>query len=388
MQIIQVVEKKTINDFHNLPYHIYKDDPYWVPPIKSMHEDIFNPEKNSGFKKGKARRWLVKNGNTIVGRIAAFFEHGLAQSYEQPTGAFGFFECVNNKKVSALLFDTAREWLKEEGMEAMDGPVNFGENFFNWGLLAEGFKQQTFGMQYHPEYYLDLFNEYGFEIYYKQYSYRMDITNPDLPERFWKIAAWRANKSDLSYEHFKFKNQDKYIADFIKVHQNAWQKHNNFKQVQIVDIKELIKQSNAVLDEEFLWYAYYKGEPVAFFMMLPDLNQILKKIKTGKLGPINLFRFFLLKRKKAITRCRVVVLGVVPKLQKTGVESGIFHQVKQVMLRKPWYTEMEMSWVGDFNPKMNALFKSFGAERDITHQTMRYLFDREKPFKRMPNIIN
>ncbi|NQU87329.1 MAG: GNAT family N-acetyltransferase, partial [Mariniphaga sp.] len=272
------------------------------------------------------------------------------------------------------------------GMQAMDGPVNFGENFFNWGLLADGYKQQTFGMQYQPEYYQNLFEDYGFRIYYKQYSYRMDISNPDLPERFWKIAAWRAKKPNLNYEHFKFRNKEKYICDFIKVHEQAWQKHWNFKKIDPDDIKELLKNSKYIFDEEFLWYAYYNDEPVAFFMMLPDLNQILKKINSDKLGLINIIRFFNLKRKKTITRCRVIVLGVVPKLQRTGVESGIFHQVKQVMLRKPWYTEMEMSWVGDFNPKMNALFKSFGAKRDITHYTMRYLFDRKKPFQRMPII--
>jgi hypothetical protein len=386
MEIIQVTGRKSVNEFYKLPYRIYLDDHNWTPPLQNMIESSFNRKKNSGFKDGDARRWIIKIGNEVVGRIAAFYERNLANSYKQPTGAIGFFECINDKSVSALLFDTARDWLKNEGMEAMDGPVNFGENFFNWGLLAEGFFEQTFGMQYHPRYYRDLFEDYGFKIYFRQYSYRMDITNPDLPERFWKIAAWRAKKPNLTYEHFSYKNKEKYIADFIQVHRLAWRNHPNYKPVDPIDIHELLKQSKPIIDEEFLWYAYYKGEPVAFFMMLPDLNQILKKIRSGKLGIINIFRFYILKRKKTITRCRVLVLGVVPKFQRTGVESGIFYQIKQVMLRKPWYTEMEMSWVGDYNPKMNALFKSFGADHNITHLTMRCLFDKEKPFERMPII--
>ena len=386
MQIIQVTDKRTQNQFHQLPHTIYKDDPNWVPSVRTMQEDIFNPGKNSGFRKGDAQRWIVVNRGEVLGRIAAFYEQELSDSYEQPTGAIGFFESVNDKEVSALLFDTAREWLKEKGMEAMDGPVNFGENFFNWGLLVDGFKQQTFGMQYNPPYYLDLFTQYGFKTYYEQYSYRMDISNPDLPERFWKIAAWRATKPNLSYEHFKFKRKEKYIDDFIKVHELAWKKHRNYRAIHPNDIMELLKNSKYIFDEEFVWYAYYNDNPIAFFMMLPDINQILEKLRSGKLGPLNIYRFFRLKRKKTITRCRALVLGVVPGFQRTGVESGIFHQVKQVMLRKPWYKQMEMSWVGDFNPKMNALFKSFGANRDITHYTMRYLFDPEKPFERMPII--
>lgn len=388
MQIIQVAGKKRVDEFFNLPFFIYKDDPNWVTPHKGMTENIFNPKKNSGFKNGGARRWIVKEDDKVVGRIAAFYKRMPAAAESSPSGAIGFFESIDDYKVAALLFDTARDWLKSNGMESMDGPVNFGENFFNWGLLADGFKQQTYGMQYHPVYYLDLFEEYGFKTYYKQYSYRMDITNPDLPERFWKIAAWRAKNSNISYEHFTFKNKEKYIADFIKIHKEAWQKHYNYKPVDHGDIRELIKQSKHILDEEFLWYAYYNGEPVAFFMMLPDLNQILKFLKNGEMGLANMFRFMYLKRKKTISRCRVIVLGVVPRFQRIGVESGIFLQVKQVMLRRPWYTEMEMSWVGDFNLKMNALFKSFGAQHDITHYTMRYLFDREKPFERMPHLTD
>jgi len=384
MQIIEVMNRKTLNQFYELPYKIYKNDPNWVPPLRSMHENIFNPRNNSGFKNGEACRWIVKKEKNVVGRIAAFYEEGMARSYEQPTGCIGFFECTDDQEVAGLLFDTAREWLRNRGMEAMDGPVNFGENFFNWGLLAEGFRQQTFGMQYHPPYYQKLFTNYGFKIYYKQLSYKMDITHPDLPERFWKIAAWVAKKPGLSFEHFTFKNQNKYIDDFITIHQQAWKNHRNYKPATRQGLKELIKQSRFVLDEEFIWYAYNNGDPIAFFMMLPDLNQILKKLNAKKIGPLQMIRFFRLKYRKTMTRCRVIVLGVIPRYQRSGIESGIFHQLKQVMLRKPWYNEMEMSWVGDFNPRMNALFKSLGADHDITHFTMRYLFDREKPFVRMP----
>jgi hypothetical protein len=386
MQIVEVTDRRTLNQFHELPYKIYKNDPNWVPPLRSMHETIFDPRKNSGFKNGNACRWIAKKEKCIVGRIAAFSEESMARTYEQPTGCIGFFECIDDQKVADLLFDTAREWLRKRGMEAMDGPVNFGENFFHWGLLAEGYTQQTFGMQYHPTYYQKLFKEYGFGVYYKQFSYRMDITHPDLPERFWKIAAWVAKKPGLSFEHFTFKKQNQYIDDFMTIHRQAWMNHGNYKPATRQGLKELIKQSRFVLDEEFIWYAYNHGEPIAFFMMLPDVNQILKKLNAQKIGLQQMIRFMWLKKHKTITRCRVIVLGVIPKYQRSGIESGIFHQLKQVMLRKPWYNEMEMSWVGDFNPRMNALFKSLGADHNITHYTMRYLFDREKPFVRMPVI--
>ena len=121
-------------------------------------------------------------------------------------------------------------------------------------------------------------------------------------------------------------------------------------------------------------------------MMIPDLNQLIQKLKTGKLNLWKTLRLLYLKKTHVITRCRVIILGVIPRFQKLGIESGIFYQLKKVMLRRFWYNDMEMSWVGDFNPKMNALFKSFGASLKLTHVTFRYLFDREKEFERAPII--
>lgn len=382
MEVIEVCTINTVKEFHKLAEDIYKNDLNYTPLLTVMIENTFDPQKNVKFKGGDAKRWIIKIKGKCVGRIAAFYDLAYSGSFDQPTGCFGFFESFDNQEVANLLFDTAKGWLQQNGMEAMDGPVNFGENFFYWGLLAEGFQPQTFGMQYHKPYYRKLFENYGLKTFYEQYSYSLDITNPDLPDRFWKIAAWVAQKPGYRYEHFTFKNQDKYINDFIEIYNQAWAKHSNFKPASFKELKEMINQAKFLLDEEFIWFVYHEGNPIAFYMMIPDLNQILRKIRSGRLSLWNMLKMMYLKRRNSISRCRVIVLGVVPKFQRLGIESGIFHQLKKVMLKKPWYNDMEMSWVGDFNPKMNALFKSFGAKQTLTHLTMRYLFDTEKEFRR------
>ena len=130
MQLLEVTNKKTIRQFHKIPYHIYKNDSNWTPPIQGMVEDIFNPKKNKTFKNGKAIRWIFLDKNQkVIGRIAAFINFGLSGTYEQPTGGCGFFECIDNQEAASLLFNAAEEWNKTQGMEAMDGPINFGENF-------------------------------------------------------------------------------------------------------------------------------------------------------------------------------------------------------------------------------------------------------------------
>jgi hypothetical protein len=386
MEIVQVEGKQLVEAFHELPLQIYKDDPNWVSPLRMMVEDIFDPKKNAGFVHGDARRWLVKEGGRFLGRIAAFYDRSKLEEGEEPAGNIGFFECFDNQQAASLLFDTARDWLKSEGFTSMDGPVNFGENFFNWGLLVDGFTQQGFGMSYHPPYYGKLFRNYGFQTYYQQFSYHLDITSPDLPERFWKIAEWVAKKKDFSYKTFSFKEQDRCISDFLSIYEQAWSKHSNYKPIDRKDLKALIRHSKMVLEEEFIWYVYYKDEPIAFFMMIPDLNQILAHLKDGKLSIWNILKLIYLKRRNTMTRCRVLVMGVIPKFQGAGIESGIFWQLRQVLLRKKWYKEMELSWVGDFNPKMISLFKAVGSQYAKTHETLRYLFDRNRPFERLPII--
>ncbi|GAF01641.1 hypothetical protein [Saccharicrinis fermentans] len=153
MQILVVEDKATRAGFLNVVEKIYKGDKHYVRPLNSDIENIFNPKVNVFFKQGSAIRFILKDKGEVIGRIAAFVNEKKAYGYEQPTGGLGFFECVNDQKAAFTLFDAGVEWLKSQGMEAADGPINFGENDNFWGLLVEGFTDPTYGMQYNPPYY-------------------------------------------------------------------------------------------------------------------------------------------------------------------------------------------------------------------------------------------
>ncbi|KOH45717.1 hypothetical protein NC99_14550 [Sunxiuqinia dokdonensis] len=350
-----------------------------------MVENTFNPNKNPSFKNGEAERWVIlDDAGQAIGRIAAFVNYHKAKTFEQPTGGCGFFECIDDQKVADLLFDTAREWLKERGMEAMDGPVNFGENYMNWGLLVDGFMPQGYGMPYNARYYLKLFENYGFQMYFKQFSYHLDYSVP-FPERFWKIAGWVAQKPGYSFKHFDFNDPERFIKDFCHIYDEAWRFHEHFNPLDPQDLRDFIQDSKAVLDPEMIWFAYHDDEPIALFVMIPDINQILQKLN-GKLNFINMLKFLYYKKTKVINRTRILIMGVVPKYQRSGIESAIFWHQDKLMKKKPQYTEVELSWAGDFNPKIVALYQSVGGKHVKTHYTMRYLFDRSKPFERAPII--
>jgi hypothetical protein len=384
MKIIKVSDRKTEEMFLDTARIIYKNDKTWVCPLDNDLKAVFDPSKNPYHKHGAAERWILKDEkDEHVGRIAAFIDYSLAGSYEQPTGGIGFFECINDKVAAFLLFDTAKDWLKERGMEAMDGPINFGETDKYWGLLVEGFTHPSFDIAYNPPYYQMLFEAYGFLTYYKMEGFHLDISKP-LPERFMKIAEWVTKKPGYDFRHFTWKEQEKFSHDFALVFNEAWasfKKH--FEPLESEYIRMTLKKAKPILEEEFIWIAYFEENPIAIYLMFPDLNQILKHLN-GKLHIVNMLKFIWYKKRKAITRARGMLMGVIPKFQGLGIESAFIFKLIDVFKRKPHYTEIEFSWVGDFNPKMRKIFIAVGSIPVKHYITYRYLFDRTKEFKRYP----
>ena len=384
MQITEVGNKRTRNAFHDVARIIYKNDPVWVCPLEKEIDSIFDPEKNVYFKHGEASRWLLYDGgNRLIGRVAAFIDRNTAFNQDQPTGGMGFFECINDRETAFLLFDTAREWLKERGMEAMDGPVNFGETDKYWGLLVDGFTHPSYEIAYNHSYYRELFESYGFQTYFKQEGFHLDLTN-ELPPRFIKIAEWVAKKPGYSFRHFEWGKADQFIRDFAEVFNIAWASFKeNFEPLEPAYIRKTIQKAKAIIDEKFIWIAYHNDRPIAIYLMYPDVNQILKSLN-GKLSLPALLKFLYLKRKRTMTRARGVLMGVIPQFQNLGIESAMALNVYRAMTTKPQYTEIEFSWVADFNPKMRKIWVAIGAVPAKQYITYRYLFDRNKPFKRYP----
>jgi len=385
MRISEVNSRSLAMDFIRVPKIIYRDDPVWVCPLDRDIESIFDPEKNVYYKHGEATRWILKDdrGN-LIGRISAFIDYNTSSTWDQPTGGVGFFECIDDTLASSLLFDTARGWLSERGMQAMDGPVNFGETDKYWGLLVGGFTHPSFEVAYNPPYYRNLFESYGFRLFYGMTGFHFDIKKGP-PERFKKIAEWITMKPDYEFKHFSWDRVDEMMEDFAEVFNQAWSsfKKDNFEPLTKGYIKRTLKKARIIIDEEFIWIAYFKKRPVAIFMMYPDVNMILKHLN-GKMNLYNMVRFVILKKRKKMTRTKGLLMGVIPEYHGRGIESGFMHHVIKSLERKPQYVESEFSWVADFNPSMRSIFESMGALPAKEYITYRYLFDRTAEFKRYP----
>ncbi|MEZ5069378.1 MAG: hypothetical protein R2751_00035 [Bacteroidales bacterium] len=383
MILKEVSGARGIRAFHRVPHGIYRNDPVWVCPLEKEIEAIFDPDKNTYFRHGEAARWVLRDGNRPVGRIAAFIDRNACHNHDQPTGGCGFFECIDDPEAARMLFDRARDWLKERGMEAMDGPVNFGETDKYWGLLVEGFTHPSYELAYNPPYYQALFEDYGFRTYFKQEGFHLNLREP-LPPRFLKIAQRIAQKPEYRFSHFRWNETDRYVRDFVTVFNEAWASFKEgFEPLEVAYIQRTLKKARAILDEEFIWIAYHEDTPIAIYLMYPDVNLILKHLK-GRLHPLALVKFLILKRRNTMNRARGVLMGVVPKFQGRGIEAAIILKLAEVFERKSHYEEIEFSWVGDFNPKMRKIFVSVGCQSVKHYLTYRYLFDRNAPFRRYP----
>ncbi len=384
MNCIEVTDKKTRNEFHRVPKILYKDDRNWTCPLDMEIENIFNPQKNECFQHGDAIRWILKDdmGN-LIGRIAAFYDKNKASQNPMPTGGVGFFECIDDQQAANLLFQTAREWLEANGMEAMDGPINFGENFVYWGLLVDGFTRQGYGMPYNFPYYKELFENYGFQNYFEQYSFH-DVFSIPYPERMKKFAEHFLEKPDYSFRHLEMDKADVFLKQLVEMYNKVWSDFlENYTPLKYEDFLHIFNDAKALLNEKTIWFAYHNEMPVGFLIAFPDINQVFRKLKNGKLHFFNILKLMYF-RKRAVTRARLLLSGVIPEYQRTGVVTALYLKLTDTM-RSLGMTELELSWVGDYNLTVNRMYSQFGATKAKTHVTYRYLFDRNAEFVRFTN---
>lgn len=387
MQIVEVKTPQLAKEFIRMPIKLYKDVPAWIRPLDKDIENIFDPKKNKFFRHGECTRWLLKNGNgEAIGRVAAFIdERALNKDNDQPTGGMGFFECVNDKQAAFLLFNKCREWLTKRKVEAMDGPINFGERDKWWGLLVDGFDvEPNYCCNYNFPYYQEFFEEYGFQLYFKQFTFGRVLKNP-FHEKIYSKAKRILNDPDYHFEPMKKSQLEKYTEDFRIVYNKAWASHKGVSKMSSLQAKNLMKQIKPILDEKIIYFGYYKSEPIAFYLNLPEVNQIFKYVN-GKLDLIGKIKFLYHKWIKTCNKMIGVVFGVVPEFQGKGVEGALIVATAEMVQDKyPRYDYIEMNWIGDFNPKMLKVVEQLGTADVVkTHITYRKLFDPSKPFKRAP----
>jgi hypothetical protein len=386
MRVVAINTPGLIREFLNFNATVNANNPNYIRALDNEVEQVFDPAKNKLFKEGDAQRWIVQNnaGETI-GRIAAFYYSKYKnKGTEYPVGCVGYFDCINDQSAANLLFDTAKLWLAQNGMEAMDGPINFGDRDKWWGLMIEGFDEEPmYGMSFNPDYYEQLISNYGFENYYNQYYYKANIFN-ELPPRFKERYEKFKAKPDYKAKQLDTSNLEKYAQDFVTIYNSAWAQHGEAKAITFDQIMKLFKTLKPIMDPRVIWFAYYKEEPIAMFINIPDVNQYFKFFN-GKLGLLQKLQLLWMKWRGNNNRLTGLAFGVVPKYQSLGIDSFLIYSCSLLLLELKKYSEYEMGWAADWNPKMVNIYKSLGAQPSRRMVTFRYIFDKQvHPFERHP----
>ena len=330
----EVKTNKDIKQWLDFPAKLYKNDPHYVRPLDDEVENVFDKTKNKLFRHGDAIRFILKDKNDkVVGRIAAFYDEKTSNTYKkeengQPTGGCGFFDCIDDQEAANMLFDAAKQWNIEHGQEAMDGPVNFGDRDYFWGCLNDGFTDPVYNMPYNYPYYSKLFENYGFQTFFRQYTYRRvfsaDGLDPILHE---KAKRFYGNPS-YSFEILDRRNIDKYADDFLIIYNKAWGAIPGATKLTRQHAIGLLNSMKPIIDPRLMHFAYHidengNKEPIGFFLLMIDLNQIYKGLN-GKMNLFNKLRvLWRVKITRICDRAISLVFGIVPEHRGKGLEAGL-----------------------------------------------------------------
>ena len=379
MKAVHVVSDEHKKDFLDFPARLFQNDKNYIRPLNNDIEEVFSPKRNKFFRSGECERFLFKNDkDETVGKVAVFINKKYKQ--KQATGGIGFFDCINDQKTADFIFDFAKNRLQEKGMEAMDGPINFGERDKFWGLLIEGFSEPLYGMNYNPPYYRELFENYGFQIYFNQLCFGRKVHDA-VADNFLQIHKRISQNKNISAKRMKVRDLEKYAKDFTEVYNKAWANHGEGKELTNAQTFKLFKTLKPVINEHISWFIYENEKPIAMWMNIPDLNQWFKYLN-GEFGLLQKLKFLFLKKFKKNKKMVGLVFGIVPEWQRKGIDGYMIWEGTKHFRKTTDFEDYEMQWIGDFNPKMIKIAENL--ETVVTRKlaTYRYLFDREKEFER------
>ena len=349
IKIKTVQSSKDISTFIKFAWKIYKDEPYWVPPLIYDKKKILNKEKNPFFEHAEMEMFLAERDGELVGRIAAIKNDLHNKYHNDKVGFFGFFECINDQDVANKLFDAAKDWLKAKGFDSMRGPANPSSND-EYGMLLDGFNDEPrLLMTFNPKYYLDLCQNYGMKKAKDLYAYKIENQKLMKSEKLKRVAeiARKRSKIQISQMNMKdFKNE----LDKVKyVYNKAWAPNWGFIPMTDKEIDAMAKDLKPLVEPSLVLFGEIDGELVGFALVMLDYNQVFKSMN-GRLLPFNFIKLFT--QKKKITWSRIITLGIIPEFQKRGLDAVFYWEIVN-RAEKVGILLGEASWVLEDNDMMN-----------------------------------
>lgn len=354
-------ERKAFLEF---PYDHYENDEQWIAPLKMEQKKLIDTDKNPFYNNGDIALFLAEQNGEICGRIAAIEDRRYNEYHDSRTGFFGFFECIDDQAVTDLLFRVAGDWLRERGLTDLLGPAN-PSMMDEIGILVDGFEHDpSILMPWHKPYYDRLLKGAGLEKAMDLYSYRVTTETVALDRMMRAEKLVRHRLPDLHIREINLGNLKQEVDIIRRIFNRAWAENWGFIPLTEEELTHTAKDMKMILNRDFAHIAEIEGEPVAFSIALPDLNQVLKKMD-GTLFPTGIFK--LLWNKRKINRIRTALMGVLPDWQGRGIDA-LLHKEAITNGLETGFNSAELGWVLETNTTMMRVAERIGGHIEKTYR--------------------
>ncbi|MEO8664063.1 MAG: N-acetyltransferase [Ignavibacteria bacterium] len=361
IEIEEVDSESGKTKFIEFPYKLYENEKNWVEPLRFDVKNNLNEKKNPFYKHSKIKLWLARKNGGIVGRIAGIINDNHNKFYKDKVGFFGFFECINDVNASKILFDKTAEFLKENGMDTLRGPVSPSTND-ECGLLVDGFDSPpVMLMPYNPKYYIHLIESYGFEKAKDLYALWISkevAKDEKMMSKLDRISDMIQKKENLTIRKVNMKDFKNEVQKVREVYNNAWEENWGFVPMTEDEFNFIAANLKLAVDRDYVEFAEIDGKPVGFSLALPDINQAIKGLN-GKLFPFGILKF--LSNKKKINQLRVIIMGVKKEYHKKGIDAIFYRDIIRAGNSKG-VRGAEISWVLEDNHAMMQTAEKLGAK--------------------------
>jgi len=350
LEILHATDNRSFREFIDLPFRLYRGNPNWVPPLIRDIKEQFS-EKNPFFRHAEVMSFIARRDGDVVGRVVAIKNDAHIDFTGEMAGFFGFFECINDRDVASALLEEAKRWLKERGLHIMRGPMNFSTNE-ECGLLVEGFDEPPMIMMpYNHPYYRDLLEGCGLRKAKDLLAYIIEIPER-LPEKVYRVSGI-ARKNGVMARPIEMRRFSDELMIFKSIYNSAWQRNWGFIPMTDEEIDYMAGKLKQIIIPELTLIAEYRGEPVGFMMILPDINHVLKRLN-GRLFPFGIFKALWYSRQ--IRDVRLLLLGIKEGFRRRGVDALLFTEAFRYG-RMKGYRRVEFSWILEDNYPVQNLIR-------------------------------
>jgi GNAT superfamily N-acetyltransferase len=356
------------------PWKVYRDDPYWVPPLLSERKEFTDPRKNPFFEHARVQFFLGWRGDEIVGTIGAFTNHLYNEFHETNVAWFGFFEVLPDPQAAEALLKAAADWARQQGHTAILGPAQFSTND-EVGMLVEGFDDRPrILMTYNPRRYLDYMDAAGFHKAMDLLAYTTNLDDIQarggFPPKLVRVVDKLRDRSQIHLRRLRLREFDKELEIVKVIYNQSWERNWGFVPMTEAEIARMATQLKPLLDPDLVWAAEVDGRVVGFALNLPDLNVPLYAAypRPGKPEWITLIQLLWhWKVRREVKWVRAIALGVLPEYRGTGVDAMLYMRTSQEAVRKG-YQAVEMSWLLETNDMVLRSAEMLGGHRYKTYR--------------------